>query len=668
MSARWLRGGAALLALTAVSATAAAQETPPVALNRFNPAPAGDRMFGVASPDAASPNQDGGPGVNLMILGDYAHNPLVLRRESSGENVGGIVEHQLFLHLNGAFVAWERLNVNIDVPFALYQGGSSPAADGLAFTSPSGATIGDLRFGARLRLFGDYFDPFQLAIGGYVWVPTGSSDPGSYVGEGTVRGMPMIIAGGRFTSVVWSANVGTDIRPGQTFAGVQQGISLIGGAGIGFLLDDAKRFQLGPEVTVSTVLQGEGPSKRNTNLEALLGARYRFGGLIEAGLGVGPGLTSGIGTPDVRAVASIAFAPEVQKPTEDRDKDGIKDPQDACPDVFGVADADPAKNGCPPAPPDRDKDGILDSVDACPDEPGLDNPDPKKHGCPPPGDKDKDGITDDVDACVDVPGVPSSDPKLNGCPPPDKDGDGVPDAEDACVDIPGLKTSDPATNGCPGDRDGDTIRDDKDACPDEKGKPNPDPTKNGCPTAVRVTEKEIIILQQVQFDTGRATIKKVSDELLDEVAGVLKEHPEIILVEVQGHTDIRGGRAFNVKLSQNRADSVKKALEKRGVEAIRLNAKGYGPDVPIGDNATDEGRQQNRRVQFKIIEKKSKSGDVHTAVPATTPVTVPAPTGTQGQTAPTTGPTPAPAQPAPTTAPAPAPKGQPSPPGLLPQK
>lgn len=609
-TARWLCGGATLLALTGAATKAVAQETPAergLALNRFNPAPAGDRMFGVPSPYASSPDMDGAPGINLMILGDYAHNPLVLKRQSTGDSEGSIVGNQLFLHLNASFVVWERLHAHVDVPFALVQSGDSPAAEGLSFTSPSGAAIGDLRLGLRLRLVGEYFDPFQLALGGYVWLPTADGDAGSYVGEGSVRGMPMIIAGGRFDSMVWSASVGADLRPGQVFQGAQQGISLNTGAGVGFLLGSEKQIQIGPEVSVSTVLQGEGPDRRNTNAELLLGGRYRFLSNIEAGVGVGPGLTSGVGTPDFRAVAMIAFSPEVQKPRSDRDKDKIYDEDDACPDTFGVADPDPKKHGCPPAPPpDRDKDGILDSVDACPDTPGVDNPDPKKHGCPPPGDKDKDGILDDVDACVDVPGVASQDPTLHGCPPPDKDGDGVPDAQDACVDIPGLKTNDPATNGCPGDRDGDTIRDDKDACPDEKGKPDPDPKKNGCPVAVRVTEQEIIILQQVQFDTARATIKKVSDPLLDEVAAVLKEHPEITKLEVQGHTDNRGGRAYNIKLSQDRADAVRKAMEKRGIAAERMTAKGYGPDVPIADNGTDEGRQKNRRVQFKITEKKPK--------------------------------------------------------------
>ncbi|WP_437743626.1 OmpA family protein [Sorangium sp. So ce1504] len=604
---RWICGAAALAA-AAWAAPASAQEAGPargLALNRFSPAPAGDRMFGVPSPYAASPNQDGSATLHVMLLGDYAHNPLVLTREGSDENLGAIVGHQLFLHLNSSLTLWDRLHVNVDLPLAVLQQGDSPAAEGLSFRSPSDVQLGDLRVGLRLRLLGDYFDPFQLAVGGFVWVPTGDRD-GSFVGEESVRGLPQILAGGRIPGFVWSAAAGVDLRPAQTFAQVRQGLMFNGGAGVGLLLGSEEQLQIGPEATVSTVL--EDPEARNTNVEALLGLRYRFAPTLrdfELGVAAGPGFTSGIGTPDFRAVAMLAYSPEVRRADPDRDKDGIVNEKDACPDVPGVGDPDPKKNGCPPS--DRDEDGFLDRVDACPDTPGIANDDPKKHGCPPPGDRDKDGITDDVDACPDEAGPANEDPKKHGCPPPpDRDGDGVIDAEDACPDIPGIRTSDPATNGCPGDRDGDTVRDDKDACPDEKGKPDPDPAKNGCPVAVRMTETEIVILQQVQFDTGKATIKKVSDPLLDEVAGVLKEHPEITKIEVQGHTDPRGGRAYNIKLSQARAESVMKALVQRGIEAERLASKGYGPDVPIAENDTDEGRQKNRRVQFKILEKKPK--------------------------------------------------------------
>jgi outer membrane protein OmpA-like peptidoglycan-associated protein len=259
-----------------------------------------------------------------------------------------------------------------------------------------------------------------------------------------------------------------------------------------------------------------------------------------------------MGTPVLRALLSVAYAPEPEKPAP------------------------------PPPPP----------------------PPPKRHRKP--ADRDHDGIPDKDDACPDDPGVPSEDPAKNGCPPPppDRDGDGIPDRDDACPDVKGVASSDPVQNGCPPDTDGDGIRDDVDACPNEKGVPDPDPQKNGCPKAVRVTEGEIVIMDQVQFKTGSAVILPISDDLLRQVAGVLAEHPEITKVEVQGHTDNRGGKNYNRKLSQKRADAVRKWLVNYGqVDSGRLSSHGYGMEEPTSDNTTSEGRQKNRRVQFKILEK-----------------------------------------------------------------
>jgi outer membrane protein OmpA-like peptidoglycan-associated protein len=202
--------------------------------------------------------------------------------------------------------------------------------------------------------------------------------------------------------------------------------------------------------------------------------------------------------------------------------------------------------------------------------------------------------------------VPNDDPDKNGCPP-DRDGDGIIDSKDACPDVKGVPSDDPELNGCPPDSDGDGIRDDKDACPYEKGVRDDDPSKNGCPKSVRVTETEIVILEQVQFKTGSAVILPESDDLLRQVAAVLTEHPEIKKLEVQGHTDNRGGKAYNQKLSERRSASVKKWLVERGqIDPDRLSSQGYGLTQPIDDNTTAEGRQKNRRVQFRITEKVKK--------------------------------------------------------------
>ncbi|WP_437966857.1 OmpA family protein [Sorangium sp. So ce260] len=592
---------AALAALAAVPALARAQDAPVkpegMALSRFVPAPAGDRMFSIPSPFA--------PGhltPHVMLLADYASNPLVLRRERDGAEIGAVVSDQLTFHLNASLPLWNKLSFDLDAPLTALQSGESPNGGGREFASPSGAELGDLRVGARVQLYGTYHDPLQLAVGAYLWLPTGADD--SFVSDGSVRAMPYVAAGGRLERLVWSTSLGTELRRSQSFGGVAQGTMLTLGGGVGFLAADG-RLQVGPELSTAMVL--EDVSSRSLNAELLLDARYRFLPFLEAGIGVGPGLTSGIGTPDLRFVAMAAFTPE--QPT-DADRDGIADPEDACPKVPGVRSDDPRKHGCPP-PPDRDGDGIADAEDACPLVPGVPSDDPRKHGCPPPPDRDGDGIVDAEDACPLVPGVPNDDPRKNGCPP-DQDEDGVPDSEDACPEVKGLRSKDPAKNGCPRDTDGDTFRDDKDACPREKGFADTDPEKHGCPKAVRVTDKNVVILQQVQFDTDKATIKPVSDPLLDEVAQVLKEHPEIVLIEIQGHTDDRGTVEHNRVLSQNRANSVMAALVRRGIDSTRLTAQGYGREQPLDDNATEAGRQRNRRVQFNIIKKAAYKPQVET--------------------------------------------------------
>jgi len=617
-----------------IASTGAAQQstdTPNFALQRFHPSQAGDRFFGVQSPYVA-----GHLTAHAALLFDYAHNPLVLRG-ASDEAIGAIVSHQMFLHVNASFALWNRVQLNVNLPFALVQSGANPTLDdGRTFTSPKGFALGDFRLGARVRLIGEYDDAFQLGIGGYAWFPSGG---GNFVTDGRVRGLPQLIVGGRVGRSMYTVSAGPELRPTQNlFGAVDQGAMITGGLGYAMFLGANEQVQIGAEATFSTVLGKT--NIYNTNAELLFSGRFRFLKILEAGVGAGPGIIPGVGTPDVRVVAMLAYSPQVARKTDiDTDHDGIFDPQDKCPLVPGVASTDPAKHGCPldkPKEEDRDKDGIVDSKDACIDVPGVVSDDAKQNGCPPdkdkdgiidakdacidmagvasgdakkngcPSDKDNDGIIDVQDACVDDPGGKSDDPKKNGCPP-DRDGDRVGDAQDACIDLPGVKTADPKTNGCPGDTDGDGIRDDKDACPNEKGAADKNPKQNGCPKGVRVTDNEVIILQQVQFDINKATIKKVSDELLDEVASVLKDHPELLKIEVQGHTDNTGKKELNDKLSDDRANAVMQALIKRGVEASRLTAKGYGQDVPIADNKWPNGRTKNRRVQFVIRDKKPKA-------------------------------------------------------------
>jgi outer membrane protein OmpA-like peptidoglycan-associated protein len=128
----------------------------------------------------------------------------------------------------------------------------------------------------------------------------------------------------------------------------------------------------------------------------------------------------------------------------------------------------------------------------------------------------------------------------------------------------------------------------------------PPPPPPAEPARVAIAKGKIELKEKVFFDTGKATIKPVSYGLLDEAAALLKAHPEVKRVTVEGHTDNRGAADFNTSLSQSRAEAVRTYLVGKGVEADRLDAKGFGPTRPIGDNKTAKGREENRRVEFTI--------------------------------------------------------------------
>jgi outer membrane protein OmpA-like peptidoglycan-associated protein len=262
----------------------------------------------------------------------------------------------------------------------------------------------------------------------------------------------------------------------------------------------------------------------------------------------------------------------------------------------------PAPALAPPEPPrDLDGDGVLDEVDVCPGTAGPARPDePARNGCPQPVDTDGDGLSDADDACPDTWGAPSSDPARHGCPVSDGDRDGIVDAVDACPDRAGVQHADPRRNGCPTDSDSDGILDVDDACPGAAGTANADPKLHGCPKA-RIEQGEIRIGEQVKFALGSARILPESDELLGAVREILLEHPEIELVSVEGHTDATGTAALNVRLSRGRAAAVVDWLVERGVDRRRLASQGFGSERPIADNATEAGRRNNRRVEFRIV-------------------------------------------------------------------
>ena len=248
---------------------------------------------------------------------------------------------------------------------------------------------------------------------------------------------------------------------------------------------------------------------------------------------------------------------------------------------------------------DRDGDGYRDPEDACPDDPENFNGFEDEDGCPDDPDTDGDGVSDSKDSCVLDPEDPDQYLDDDGCPDLDNDLDTILDAQDACPNDPEDPDGYDDEDGCPDlDNDGDTVPDLKDQCPNEIGSPTKEPL--GCPekpALVVVTDCEVKITQQIHFAYNKDTIRSESYPVLDAVVEVLEKNPSIKL-EVQGHTDNRGSAFYNKGLSDRRAASVVKYLVSHGIDRSRLTSKGYGFDRPLVPNTSDHNRALNRRVQF----------------------------------------------------------------------
>ena len=246
--------------------------------------------------------------------------------------------------------------------------------------------------------------------------------------------------------------------------------------------------------------------------------------------------------------------------------------------------------GCPL---DTDGDGVPDYLDECPNTPVEARGYIDEKGCP--LDSDGDGVEDYRDQCPNTPAEARGKINEQGCPI-DSDGDGVPDYLDECPNTPAAAIGHTDSKGCEVDTDHDGVPDYLDECPTIPGLKN----NKGCPEVKREVRNLLKkAMSGIEFETGKATIKKKSFPLLDQIANIFIENSEYI-IEVQGHTDNTGKAESNKTLSDKRANAVMDYMVKKGVPAERMTAVGYGQEVPIADNATKAGRAKNRRVEFKI--------------------------------------------------------------------
>ncbi|RKG86455.1 DUF11 domain-containing protein [Corallococcus sp. CA049B] len=562
-------------------AQAQASVSQAIDVQQYKPGPGAYDVLGLNSARVA-PHLTWNVGASL----NYAHHPLNFYDPREETFVYRIVERQVSLDLMGAVSLFDRLEVGLVLPLTVT--GSQPAgvvseqfADGVGT-----AGLGDLRVVPKLALLNE--GALNLAVVAPFTLPTGGGD--HFLGAEGLTFQPRVAGEWATPSLRLLANVGVNLRKAQDLRNLRVGSELAFGVGAEVPITQA----LSAQATLAGALGLSESDKEEFPLELLGAVKYRFAQGFAAHVGAGPGLTRGYGTPAFRVLAGLAYTPGGSTPAPvvaaraptcalgPEDFDGFQD-DDGCLD------------------PDDDNDGIPDVSDTCPTEPETMN-----------------GYRDD-DGCPDT--VPESKPESKqaseGAPPPaalalpsasiDTDGDGIPDAEDRCPTAAEDKDGFEDEDGCPDpDNDKDGIPDTEDQCPLEAEVINGVKDEDGCPdkgaSKVRLEGTRIVILDKVYFATGKDVILDRSFPLLSQVASLLRTHPELERVRVEGHTDSQGDDAKNLDLSQRRADTVVSWLQKAGIAAERLEAVGQGETKPVDTNDTAKGRENNRRVEFNVLK------------------------------------------------------------------
>jgi outer membrane protein OmpA-like peptidoglycan-associated protein len=577
----------ALCAVIGLPRLAAAQVMEPAnfGVERFRLSSDGDGMFDVEGAEVR-----GNMAVSATLWAGLANDPLVVYRGQPGDRAGSLVADRAGGSLSISISPRRWVQIGLDLPLVVYQDRPASSSVGpMALESLNSFGTSNLRVIPKFAVLHQADHGVSLAVIPAVILPTRSTGD-SYFDDRGMGFAPELAMSKRWTGWRAGLDAGYRARLRATFLNQTVDDELFAHGGIGYQFADRGGPPVGVDVTMSGATAARAPFQNfnENHLEGLVGATYDFHNGAQLFGATGAGLRKGFGTPDWRGLLGVRIgfggtrAPASRPRELDRDGDGLLDSADRCPDQAEDKDAFQDDDGCPD--PDNDQDGVLDVADTCMNVPGT----VALRGCP---DGDGDGIADSDDKCPtqaeDLDGFEDGD----GCPDLDNDKDGTPDLADTCPLDPG-----PAENkGCPdADRDGDTVVDRLDRCPAENGLP-----KNaGCPD-VSIGDGRLDIIESVYFKTDRAVIEPRSFELLDKVASVLTSHDKL-KIQVEGHTDSQGNDAYNKKLSQRRAEAVVAYLVKKQIARSRLTARGFGEEKPIADNATPEGRAQNRRVVFTI--------------------------------------------------------------------
>ncbi len=572
------------------------------------------------------------------LVSTWARDPLEFSSTSGGTTSTWQLQNLITSSFQGAVGVFARrqigLQLGLVVPVSILSGQAQPSDPRMPGTNDDrnykfdAQGLGDLVIHPKLRLSNASRNKLGFSIIPSIVIQSG--DKNSFFGEGKLILQPTAVVDTELGRLGWfraALNVGARIRTGgtsqftesepnfwrrvndmpmNTNQGIQVGNELLAGLGLSFGVVPGK-FDVVSEVYSFTGMSDSkdlptGKSMK-PGMEGIAGIKLYLArnSFFEAGGGYGFMGSYG------RAKGGRLFVGFIFEPSiGDRDHDGYKDDVDLCPDDPEDFDDFEDEDGCPE--PDNDRDGILDIDDKCPNDPETRNGFQDEDGCPDTtqNDRDGDGIPDDVDKCPDDPEDKDGFEDEDGCPDPDNDKDGILDVDDLCPNDPEDKDGFEDKDGCPDpDNDKDRILDVNDKCPNEPETYNGLDDDDGCPDKGRVIVRKgkIEILDKIYFETDKADIKPISFPLLDAIAATIKGNPQLQLIEIQGHADERASDDYNLQLTEARSQSVRKALEERGVEPERLRARGYGESKPLCTQHNETCWSQNRRVEFIIIRR-----------------------------------------------------------------
>ncbi len=295
----------------------------------------------------------GGWGGGMKVDTGYAHNPLQIGANDGSQHVA-VVRDQAFVDF-GFALTYDRFRLSLDMNMPLVVHGTSGTVGDYQFTAPpvdigtNPDLISDPRVGLDVRVLGGPRSPFRLGAGIQLFVPSGLRS--DYVTDTTYRAMGRVLFAGDIGMFTYAGHVGAHIRPldDSPTPGNPQGSELLFGVAGGAKVPVARgswAMIFGPEIYGATAFRSFFGST-STALEGLITARIEGtaddGPQLRIKLGTGAGLNPHFGAPEWRLVFGI----EIFDHHTDRDKDGVSDSTDACPDTSGVKTDNPKTTGCP---------------------------------------------------------------------------------------------------------------------------------------------------------------------------------------------------------------------------------------------------------------------------------------------------------------------------------